>query len=162
MYTSFLTQTAFEKNRTQMDVDNFNQVLKARNNKEISRSMGKEEFLKLLITQLQHQDPTSPMEDREFIAQMAQFSELEQMTNLNKTIGQMQNFSLTNNAFNLLGKNVEIILNENKNNDPDISQVINQVNGKVTAVKLGETEPMITVNNREYFLKDVKEVKLSH
>lgn len=48
--------------------------------------LGKDAFLKLLITQLQHQDPTNPMDDREFISQMAQFSSLEQMQNMTKTM----------------------------------------------------------------------------
>lgn len=47
-----------------------------------SSSLGKSEFLQLLVTQLQNQDPLNPMEDTEFIAQMAQFSSLEQMQNL--------------------------------------------------------------------------------
>ncbi|WP_107837877.1 flagellar hook assembly protein FlgD [Metasolibacillus meyeri] len=49
-------------------------------------ALGKDAFLKLLITQLQNQDPTNPMSDREFIAQMAQFSSLEQMQNMTKAI----------------------------------------------------------------------------
>lgn len=50
-----------------------------------SSTLGKDDFLQLLMTQLQNQDPSSPMEDTEFIAQMAQFSTLEQMTNMNST-----------------------------------------------------------------------------
>ncbi|MDR5658265.1 flagellar hook capping FlgD N-terminal domain-containing protein [Serpentinicella sp. ANB-PHB4] len=54
-------------------------------NRTFNNDMDKDAFLKLLVTQLQNQDPLSPMEDREFIAQMAQFSSLEQMQNLNET-----------------------------------------------------------------------------
>lgn len=44
--------------------------------------LGKDDFLKILITQLQHQDPMEPLQDREFIAQMAQFSTVEQLGNM--------------------------------------------------------------------------------
>ena len=49
-------------------------------------TLGQDAFLKLLVTQLQHQDPTQPMADAEFIAQLATFSSLEQLTSMNQTL----------------------------------------------------------------------------
>lgn len=46
------------------------------------KQLGKDDFLKLMLKQLQYQDPLAPMQDQQFIAQMAQFSALEQMANV--------------------------------------------------------------------------------
>ncbi|WP_413381606.1 flagellar hook assembly protein FlgD [Alkalihalobacillus sp. 1P02AB] len=75
-----------------------------------SNMLGKDDFLKLLITQMQNQDPTNPMDDREFISQMAQFSSLEQMTNLNQSMQYMVDMQITQSLVThsqLIGKNVQ-------------------------------------------------------
>jgi flagellar basal-body rod modification protein FlgD len=51
-----------------------------------THGLGRDSFLKLLVTQLQHQDPTQPQADGEFLAQLAQFSSLEQLTQMQQTL----------------------------------------------------------------------------
>lgn len=68
-------------------------------------TLGKDAFLKLLIAELSNQDPLNPMEDREFISQMATFSELEQMQNMNKTLETMVDANKFS-AVNYIGKAV--------------------------------------------------------
>lgn len=54
-----------------------------------SPELGKDEFLKILMAQLQYQDPLNPMDDREFIAQMTTFSSLEQMMNMSESMDRL-------------------------------------------------------------------------
>jgi len=54
-----------------------------------SPDLGKDEFMKILMTQLQNQDPLNPMDDREFISQMATFSTLEQTMNMANSIDEL-------------------------------------------------------------------------
>lgn len=68
--------------------------------RETQKQLGKDDFLRLLITQLSHQDPTNPVQDQQFIAQMAQFSSLEQMKNISQGIQRME----TKQAYSLVGK----------------------------------------------------------
>lgn len=77
----------------------------------VKKEMGKEEFLKLLSIQLQHQDPLNPVENSEFIAQLAQFSSLEGITNMSTSMDSMsENITRMNNlnAASLIGKGVKI------------------------------------------------------
>lgn len=59
----------------------------AKQQAEQKLQMGKEDFLKLLMTQIKSQDPMNPMKGQEFAAQLAQFSSVEQLLNINKTLG---------------------------------------------------------------------------
>lgn len=71
------------------------------------RSMlGKDDFLRILVTQLQNQDPTQPLQDREFIAQMAQFTSLEQMTNMNKSLSTLAESQTLGGLSGMIGKQV--------------------------------------------------------
>lgn len=74
------------------------------------KTLGKQDFLNLLVAQLQNQDPLNPVDDKEFVAQLAQFSSLEQAMQTNERLGLLQN---TNTALNnaqvtgLIGQTVE-------------------------------------------------------
>jgi flagellar basal-body rod modification protein FlgD len=75
-----------------------------------ANELGKDDFLKLLVAQLQAQDPLDPQSAEDFSAQLAQFSSLEQLTNVNDNLTQIESFEqAVNNAslVNLIGKNVD-------------------------------------------------------
>ena len=117
--------------------------------------LGKDEFLKLLVTQMAHQDPLNPMDDKNFIAQMAQFSSLEQLISMNKKIGKMDTKPAVqkNNSdiFIFLGKNVKV-----KNS---VSKSI--VTGKVSEIVFTEAGPKLKVNGQLYTQKDVVSIVAS-
>lgn len=71
------------------------------------KDMDRDAFFKLLITQLKNQDPLKPMEDKEFVAQMAQFSSLEQMNNMNENMNKFMDVQKINQNSALIGKTVE-------------------------------------------------------
>ncbi|HSV55621.1 MAG TPA: flagellar hook assembly protein FlgD [Magnetospirillaceae bacterium] len=129
--------------RTHLDVDGFNKALNS--GKPFRATLDKDDFLKILLAQLQHQDPTNPMEDREFIAQMAQFSSLEQMTNMGREFSKVASMLRLGEAQGMLGRRVEISTGQST------------ITGSVTQVMRGDF-PMVMVNGTFYDLEQVSKV----
>jgi flagellar basal-body rod modification protein FlgD len=105
--------------------------------------LGKDEFLKILITQLKNQDPTQPLQDKEFIAQMAQFTSVEQLTNMSnemKLLRQSIGF-----ASSLIGKEVTWSLINENGEVVDKSGVVDSISlkdGIQYAIVKGEKIPL--------------------
>jgi hypothetical protein len=119
--------------------------------REWNNDLDRNAFLNLLVTQLRHQDPMNPMDDREFIAQLAQFSSLEQMQNLNVT------FNRTH-AFSMIGSHVVGITR-----DP-ATGVASEVYGIVDTVRMIAGEPWLvmgagTLNERMMRASEVQLVE---
>jgi flagellar basal-body rod modification protein FlgD len=72
-------------------------------------ALGKDAFLKLFVAQLQHQDPMNPMNDSEFMGQMASFSTLEQVTNLATANEKIAGSLTSSNAIGLIGRTVTYV-----------------------------------------------------
>jgi len=68
--------------------------------------LGKDDFLKLLVSQLSHQDPMNPVDDKDFMGQMAQFTSVEQLTNMAASIDRMSSASQTAQSVALIGRTV--------------------------------------------------------
>lgn len=111
--------------------------------------MDKNTFLKLLVTQLQQQDPLKPTDDKEFIAQLAQFSSLEQMQNLNQT---MTNFASNQSGFSSLA----MISRDVKWMDSETNAIMT---GQVKSVLFDGGIPTLNVsvmeNNKEVAVKEI-------
>lgn len=97
--------------------------------------MGKDAFLQLLVTQLKLQDPTNPMDDKQLTAQLAQFSSLESLNNIQNTVEKIASkFDDTNilSGLKFLGTEVRVSGKEIIKQDGKISQVTYKLNGDAT------------------------------
>ncbi len=132
-----------------------------------SQAMGRDAFLKLLITQLQYQDPLKPMDDTQFISQLAQFSSLEQMQQLNGNMTPfMRSFDLyaaNQSAANMIGRTItatdpnpprdalghlldpKLDSSGNPMRDGSGNEVPNDVSGKVQSVRFTAEGPEVVV-----------------
>ncbi|MDW7673509.1 MAG: flagellar hook capping FlgD N-terminal domain-containing protein [Bacillota bacterium] len=132
--------------------------------KNDNKTLGKDDFLKLLVTQLKFQDPLKPMEDKEFIAQMAQFSSLEQMQNLNSSFKQFAESAelmlanqqsslhekLVSQAIGLIGKKVTAITESG------------EVTGLVNKIRMVDGIPKLLVNDQLISLSLVERIELNN
>ena len=105
-----------------------------------NQELGKDEFLKLLVTQLKTQDPLSPLEDKDFIAQMAQFTSLEQMKNMNNSVQITQ-------ATSFIGKQVTWADNTGM-----------EQTGVVSSIRIVGGEPRVMVGQESLELKRIMSV----
>ena len=113
------------------------------------KTMDRDVFLKLLITELRHQDPMSPMQDKDFIAQLAQFSSLEQMEQMSQGFEAFGKSSTANQAFGMTGKWIDYP-------DPNDATILRT--GKVDSVTFVDGQPLLNVNGDLVNLRDVNRV----
>lgn len=119
--------------------------------KSANQSYNSELFLKLLVTQLANQDPSSPMDSAQMVSQTAQLASMEQLTSLNSTAGDNYQAQMQATATNMLGKKVTW---------SDANGV--QQSGPVTAISFSSTgTPQLTVGSTTVALSAVTGVAAS-
>ena len=111
--------------------------------------LGQDDFLKLLVAQLSAQDPLNPQKDTEFIAQMAQFSALEQSKTMGSNISALRSQQDFVQANALLGREVNLQINKDTT-----------VHGVVSAVNIEAGTPKIVVNDQAYDMASLLSVSL--
>jgi len=108
------------------------------------KTLNQDDFLKLLVVQMKSQDPLNPKKDTEFIAQMTQFSALEQSKSMQKDIAELRDDQEILQANALIGRFVAL------ENGTDV-----MLTGIVSAVEVEEGTPKIVVNGGSYELSQV-------
>ncbi|NLJ71869.1 MAG: hypothetical protein GX333_02500 [Syntrophomonadaceae bacterium] len=125
--------------------------------------LGKDDFLKILITELKYQDPLSPMDSKESIAQMASFSALEQMQNLNKSFDNMAT-SINNQllpsillqqASSMIGREVAYINPNIKEDTPENEYILA---GQINSVMVFEGRPTFIIGNDKVPFDEIVEL----
>ncbi|MBQ6515595.1 hypothetical protein IJI31_00285 [bacterium] len=139
-------------------------------NKQVTRGAvnnenDKDMFLSLMLTQLKHQDPSEPMENTEWLSQLANYSSLEQMTQVNSNLEDMSkylstltndlstNFSITQ-TLSLIGKEVDISY-ENEYNETI------RTTGKVTEASVYDGTGVVKVNGEYYSIANIQSIRES-
>ena len=125
----------------------------------------KQDFLKLLIAQLQNQDPMSPMDNSQFVSQLAQFSSLEQMTNVASAVLELRESLIALNSQSLLtqgaamiGKEVTGMVNTGKK-DENGDYILEEISGIVSSVKWADGSLTLLVGDVSLKLEDIVEIR---
>ncbi|MTV41461.1 flagellar hook assembly protein FlgD [Duganella radicis] len=108
-----------------------------------SSNIGIQDFLKILTSQLNNQDPLKPVDNQEFVAQIAQFATLEQSRQLNAKIDQLLNVQSSVQSVGMLGRTV------------DVNQNGFLVSGKVAALDVSSGTPLLTITTSTGFLNNI-------
>ena len=113
--------------------------------REPKKELDKDAFLQLMVAQLRYQDPTSPMDTNKFLDQMAQFTTLEQITNLNNNFNKMYEMQMLSYGSSLMDCEVAVI----NPNDPEkmLVGVVRKVTFDSTGVKLWMGDDVLTPYN---------------
>ncbi|MFF2155609.1 flagellar hook capping FlgD N-terminal domain-containing protein [Paenibacillus chitinolyticus] len=112
--------------------------------------LGKDDFLKILITQLQNQDPMQPMQDKEFVAQMAQFTSVEQLSNMASEMKLLR--SSLGFTSSLIGKDISWM------GKTDSGETV-MSNGVVESIIVRDGVQYATVGGKEVKLEDVLKIE---
>ena len=105
--------------------------------------IGQDDFLRILLTQLRFQDPLKPVDNQQFVAQLAQFSALEITRQQSEKIDSLLQIQGTDQSISLVGKTVQI-------------GAQGGASGTVTAVSFSTGEPLLTIKTSTAVLTDVK------
>jgi flagellar basal-body rod modification protein FlgD len=118
-------------------------------------ALGKDAFMKLLATQLRNQDPLAPAQNEEMLAQLAQFSSLEQMNELNDNIVGLAVLQQSNALMSQLTSSSALIGQQVRYTDPDSGDALW---GKVASVKIEEGLAVLNIGGKDVPLANVLEV----
>lgn len=122
-----------------------------------NNAFGQDAFLKLLVSQLRFQDPSEPVDNEQFLGQMAQFTGVEQMVKLNTAMEKLAGTSIKTDAITMLGAEVTIrpagqVLPE--------GQAPIEITGIVDQIRFEGNEAKLQVNGKEYSIEDIVKVRV--
>lgn len=153
---------------TTYGIDKSKQTQKSQDNSysanAINKELGKDDFLKLMVAQLKNQDPMSPMQDAEFVAQLAQFSSLEQMSNMARSVEELKSSmtmlysqSLLTQGAALIGK--EAVAIDRQSYSEEAGDQPLYTTGRITSVSWVNSSLAVVIGDKLVSMDDIMEIK---